>query len=393
MTKPKKCKICRTNIGRRYCIRTNKYLCLFCCNELRVDCKCPKPCNYHILEFTNTNLNPIKVDSLFELYDLQDNKIRRWILQPNELFDGQTPRVLKETEEGRELLTEKMKGQFPDIRLTKIYEKILGIDLGSSEMDFTVNHEDVGINFLSCIAEEKWWMLPQFFDHKADITIDTIIRRLKRKKELFDLNYYFVYASGLSGEGESAFCSFELNHKTELSATFTYYKEKWMINDLIFGEIGLIYTKEDTLNRIAIYLNKNLNTQILESIIQAEDIFYLSANFQYLKGLFYALKKKNKEALFYFDEASCLEPDFIEAIFNQAFLYQTEKNLEKAREQYNKVLNLQPNHIDALNNLGTICMSEKDYAKAVEYFQKCLQIDPESKEVLENLKKAEEMGG
>ena len=389
MKKLKKCKICRTNLRRRYCIRVDKYLCTLCCNDMRVDSKCPKTCKYHAEKFANYSENPIKVDSMFELLDLQEKKIRRWMLEPSDLFNGVSPRVLKETESGREEIREKLRGVFPDIRLTRIYEKVLGIDLGSIEQEFKINHEEVALNFLSLIIEEKWDSIPPFFEHKDDKTVDIFINRLKKRKELINLNYFLVYASGLSSDRLSCFCSAEINYQTEMSLIFIYHKEKWSIDNIIFGGMELYFTQGEALKRIAISLNNKLNLLVLTPILEAENIYYLSPDIQYYLGLFYALQSKNKIAMNYFEEAIRLDPRLTEAFFNLAFLYQSEKKLEKAKELYQKTLSLQPTHIDALNNLGTIYIWEKEFDKARLYFQKCLDINPDYKGAIENMGKVE----
>jgi len=167
-----------------------------CCNDLRVDAKCPNSCDYNKLDSSNP-----KTDSLAEYYDYIDKYTKLWITKQNEDFDNQIPMMMKETEAGRKELVKKLSMTNLEHKVAKIYEKHLGIDLNSKQIPHKVSFEDIGLDFLNAMGDEKWHLIPHFFSHKDSITVKKYITRLKKKKEIKDMNYLSVPASGISTNG------------------------------------------------------------------------------------------------------------------------------------------------------------------------------------------------
>jgi len=380
-TEVKKCTTCRTHKGKRYCLRNNKHICWLCCNDLRVDAKCPLTCDYN-----KTDSSKPKTDSLAEYYDYIDKHTKLWITKQNEDFDNQIPLRMKETETGRKELAEKLSKTKLDYKVAKIYEKHLSINLNSKDIAYNVSFEDIGFDFLHAMGDEKWHLIPNFFSHKDPITVSKYITRLKQKKEIKGMNYLTVMASGISTDGHSAFSSFEINYKSDISLLYVNIKNEWKIDNVIFGEINLIYSETDTIKHIANYLAQKEYERAFLLIKQAEEIYYLSPDILYNKGMYFSLKGQLNDALKAFAEAAELDVEFAEPIYNQAFIYQTENKLEEAKRLYEKTLTLQKNNVNALNNLGTIYLQEKDYGNAKYYFEECLKYNPEFQYAVDNLK-------
>ena len=383
------CTKCKTHKGKRYCLRNNKHICWTCCNDLRVDLLCPNECEYHAKENSDPRDNKVKADSLSEFYDFIDKHTRLWLAKKSSFFDNEIPILLKETAEGRAKLVEKLSSLNLDKKMAEIYEKHLTINLNAKKIPYEKSFEDIGFDFLQNLGEENWELLPMFLSPKDKVTNEKIITRLKNKKEIIDLKYFTVIASGLSKEGNSAFSSFELNYKTDFSLVFVDIQGEWKIDYFIFGEVNLLQSETESIKHIASFLANEQYDRAIQLIRQAEDIYYISPDLQYYKGLYYSLKGEKEEALKAFTEASELDTFFAEPIYNQAFIYHSDKNFEEAKRLYNKTLSMQSNNVNALNNLGTIYLFEKDYETAKSYFEKCLEISPDFKYAQENLKRIE----
>jgi tetratricopeptide (TPR) repeat protein len=239
------------------------------------------------------------------------------------------------------------------------------------------------------MGDEKWHLIPNFFSHKDPVTVNKYIARLKQKKEIKEMNYLTVLASGISTDGHSAFSSFDINYKSDVSLLYVNVKNEWKIDNVIFGEINLIYSETDTIKHIANYLAQKEYERAFTLIKQAEEIYYLSPDILYNKGMYFSLKSQLNEALKAFAEAAELDVLFAEPLYNQAFIYHSENKLEEAKRLYEKTLTLQKNNVNALNNLGTIYLQEKDYGNAKYYFEECLKFDPEFQYAIDNLKLVE----
>lgn len=61
-----------------------------------------------------------------------------------------------------------------------------------------------------------------------------------------------------------------------------------------------------------------------------------------------------EQAITYFTKAAELNPQYFEAIYNQAYCYELSGNYEKARELYNKVLEIEVNYDKAIAGLNRI---------------------------------------
>jgi tetratricopeptide (TPR) repeat protein len=81
-------------------------------------------------------------------------------------------------------------------------------------------------------------------------------------------------------------------------------------------------------------------------------------------------------------------PDFIQAHYNLAVIYDEMGLLDEAIKAYTKTTELDKDHFMAYNNSGIIYGRKKQYDKAVVQFEKALGIKPGDEEAMYNLKRA-----
>ncbi|MCL2063618.1 MAG: tetratricopeptide repeat protein [Candidatus Cloacimonetes bacterium] len=348
--------------------------------------KCPTECEYHADENENLLESRIKADSLAEYYDFIDKHTYYWLV----VRDKYIPAEKKQDPEGKKEIEEAFRA-IKDRKSAEIYEKHLGINLNTEVMPYTKSFEDVAMDFLQSIGIGNWELVRLFFSHKDPVSIEKYIERLKNRKEIKDLAYLTVLSSGTSQDGDMAFSSIEVNYTNDFSIILVNVEGDWKIDNVIFGEINLIYSENDTIKHIAHHLQTKEYDRAFQLIKNAEEIYYLSSDIQYNKGLYYSLMGENENALKAFAEATALDVSFSEAYFNQAFIHHSHGNVDEAKVLYEKVIALQPNNVNSYNNLGTIYLFLKDYEKAKNYFEKCLELVPEFKYAEENLKRIEEL--
>jgi tetratricopeptide (TPR) repeat protein len=107
--------------------------------------------------------------------------------------------------------------------------------------------------------------------------------------------------------------------------------------------------------------------------------------------MYYILDKRNQQALQHFLNAVELDPNFLEAKYNLAYLNQIQKEFKKAKALYKEILEVNAKEIKSLNNLAWIYIEEGRNTDAKELLEKCLQIDPEFELAKENLKRINEL--
>ncbi|MDD4156537.1 MAG: tetratricopeptide repeat protein [Candidatus Cloacimonetes bacterium] len=408
--KIQKCAQCKKYNGKRFCLRLNKHICWHCCNDLRIDLKCPAECEYSQRDLPeNKNIKDehknlvqnYKTDSKAEVMDYLEKSYKIYLSKENPIFNKQIPMILKESSEGKKLLIDKFSELNLHIAIIPIFEKLLKIKGIKTKYADTVDvftqktAEDIAVEFITYLAEQQWDRVTDYFKDIEDNylknpkTVELIISKLKDLKLIKNLNYFDVLSSGLATDIRSAFCTFEINYKDYLTVFLinTASKENpyWAIDSIIIGEVNLAFSEADSLAFIASALSKEEYDKAFQLIKQLENIYFLSPDLYYYKGLYFSMKGENEKALKAFEEAGILDINFAEAYYNQAFIHHSEKQLDKAKELYNKCLDLQKNNVNALNNLGTICLYEKEYDKAEEYFKKCLSISPKFKYAQDNL--------
>ena len=383
----RKCAKCKTHIEQRYCLREDKHYCWVCCNNIRVDHKCPKECGYKSTDPKKLNQVQIKTDTISELNDFMEKYIQAFLTKPSELFDDQIPIQIKDTPQGKELLIKKLSSLKFNKTMASIYEKHLRINLNSKNMPYKKNCEDVGREFFLTIGEQDWLSVKKYFTPNAEITINKFITRLQKSKDLINLEHFLFVQTGISKDGKSAFSTAEINFSDHISLFFSNIDDDWLIYNIIFGEVNLLYSEVDTIKHIAEALSKAEYDKSLQLLTQAEKIYYLSSDIQYYWGLYHSLTGDADMALQAFKDAGDLGTDFAAAFYNQAFIHHAKNDLEQAKFLYKKTLEIDNKNLNALNNLGTICLYEKNLDEAKEYFQKCLAIDPNYNYAKENLDK------
>jgi len=381
----RKCANCKTHRGRRYCLRTDKHICWKCCNELRVDTKCPSECEYRMKVQISPTIQEIKTDCLAEYHDFLDKHTKVWIAKQSSLFDNEIPLLLKDTTDGRKLLESRLSRQNLDRSVAVWYEKHLGIDLNSKNMSYVRCFEDVAIEFLETIGEGRWESVGKYLYVTQETERLKKVERLQKRKELQQLNYYMVLATGISTDGNSGFSSIELNYDKDLTLVLLKVGHDWLVGTIIFAEINLLYSEKESSKHITYALSKSDFNRAYQLLKQSEAIYYLSPDIQYYWGLYYSLQNKNKEALLAFEESCTLDSTFIEPIYYQALIHYSENRLDIATILFQKALQIDDRHMNSLNFLGVICVQEKKYTQANEYFKQCLQINENDVNALYNL--------
>ena len=82
-----------------------------------------------------------------------------------------------------------------------------------------------------------------------------------------------------------------------------------------------------------------------------------------------------EEAKLFYHKALNKDERYVDARFNLALLYVSEKEYEEGKRHYNDIIQIEPRHVDAQLGLGGICIATKDYAQALHYYQQVFSRD------------------
>jgi len=98
------------------------------------------------------------------------------------------------------------------------------------------------------------------------------------------------------------------------------------------------------------------------------------------------------EALNYYDQVLWHAPNDIETLYNKAVTLEKFGKYDEALEYYDKVLKVNSNDIDSLLSKAILLNEREDYQESQRLFDKVLKIDPENlaaKAYLQGIKKTE----
>jgi len=198
--KKKKCKICKTKTGTRFCMRKGFDICWEDCNILRVDEQCPNECEYHLQSSEIMQLKG-KSDSQMEYIDLLKKQMALWITKPQKIFNDQIPITMAESSEGKEKIEEFL-NQFkinPIVPLNYLKERL---SLDELKVDSTPKtYEDQALEFMQHLYTNEWEKVTSFMINneywQSNKLNDKFVARIAANKVIkkissFDLISYLI---------------------------------------------------------------------------------------------------------------------------------------------------------------------------------------------------------
>jgi Flp pilus assembly protein TadD len=105
----------------------------------------------------------------------------------------------------------------------------------------------------------------------------------------------------------------------------------------------------------------------------------------YLKGVCLRGKKEYEKAVFQFERAICIDPDYSYAYDGLGITYDMTGDPQMAAECYRKAIQLNPGNTIFYNNLGVSLMAGGKAEEAVENLRKSIAIKPDFNRAINNL--------
>lgn len=392
---PKRCQICKEHKATRSCPKTHRKLCFHCCNDIRIKMECPKDCKYALKsshEKNSLQLNNYS-ESIAEQQELLDLHLKEWLKTENPDFDNNSPKSFAETEEGKKRISAFL-GKHEQALKGALSYNYVREQLGIPPIDRSMKtHEDTARRFMELVVNyDHGKTLPFLIHHeiyKNDVFVQNYLKRNLALKAFKAIREYDLIRSALSKEQEQAIVEFEINGKYPLSLVLHKINSHWFIKEKVFGESGMVLSESEFIQRIAYNYAQQHFDEAYNDLKKYLNVFPDSADLHYYFGIYYSTKGKIGKAKEYFFHAMDLDPGFIEAKYNYAFLFQAEGDIEKCRELYEEILE-QKEEKKTLNNLAIIYEQDGRLEQAYVLLKKALELDPNFELAQKNIERINE---
>ncbi len=370
-----RCKKCRIQRALRHCPRVDKGLCWHCCNELRVDLKCPESCPYAGKMLEQNPLPAFKADTLAEMNHAIKSFIDRWIGKGNANFGDISPKAYASSNRA-EMLAWLSGFQYPDFFPLDYLMHKLELDVAPGRQ--IENPEHVASKYLEHIIALEYDDLRALTMNKSPLAdlnerykdILGAVPFLKKVKSFCPVH------TGFSEDGGSALVFVELNYKQEWTLVLRKDAENWYVRQNLNGNPSLYFRQNELYQNIATLLANSDDQKAYFEISEALRSYVDSADLYYYRALYWLLVKETSKAKVDLFNAIALDNLFTPPYLHLGLLYLNEKNYSEARLWFSAVLDLEPDNPDAANNLAIALLAGGNKADALKIWQELLKKNP-----------------
>jgi Flp pilus assembly protein TadD len=135
-------------------------------------------------------------------------------------------------------------------------------------------------------------------------------------------------------------------------------------NTMMHNLLGYSLFKKGQINRAIYHYNK--------AILIAPDYIYAYIN----RAEAYARQGEYQSAVDNYNKAVALEPDFAEVYFKRGTFYGKSGQNQLAIADFSKIIRLKPHYVDAYNNRGIALNQTGMYKQAIDDFNKAIRLKP-----------------
>ncbi|MBN2460379.1 MAG: tetratricopeptide repeat protein [Candidatus Cloacimonetes bacterium] len=330
----------------------------------------------------------VKTDSRKEFRELLLKEMDKWIITPQPLFGNRMPLEMADSATGKkEIENLFLKFKIPDFIPMKYLADRLHLD-SLKIPELIPDYENTAAEYLDKIIAQDWagmlhYKLNQ--NHYArEIYLNNFLNRIKNNRILRKMREHNLIASAVTDDHRQALVFHEINGKYDLTVTLYRKNSQWFVKGFIMGPLELVNGENEAIQQIAVLLSKNDFSRAFSLLRKYTDIYFDSADMYYYWGMYYSLTHNPAAAEIYFLTAIEIDPDFIEAKYNYAYILHTRGDKPGARDFYREIIEQNPQYLKALNNLASLYIEEGNFTEAADLLELCLGIDPDFKFAREN---------
>ena len=379
-----RCKTCHTERALRQCVRTKRGICWKCCNELRIDLKCPRECPYSPRFEEISPFPAFKADNNRESTQAMKYFIDIWITKVNALFEDKSPQLLA-TEDRDKVLEILSSYQYPgNFPVEYLMQKL---ELPYEQKDIHPYAEEIVAGYLDCIIAMEYNLLSNFTLNQSPLLdleqrYNEIISSIPSFKKL--KHYSFIH-TGLSEDGSQCIVFIEINYKNEFCFILKEYESNWYIRQCIVGNPGLYFKLNSTFKSISQALAEAEEQLAYSEISEALRSFPDCADLYYYRGLYWLLCKNHAKAKVDFLDAVALDNYFAPPYMHLGILYLNEKEYHEAEYWFAALCKIEQDNMDAANNLGIALLAQGKKDEAINTWQSIVRKQPNYEMAKKNL--------
>lgn len=384
LSRKDRCKSCHTERALRMCPRTQKGFCWKCCNELRVDLKCPQDCPYKPRFDAESPFPAFKADNNREATQAIKNFIGLWINKENPAFNNYSPKQMAETDKNHalEILSSyQYPGNFP---VEYLMQK-LGIE--PEIRDMPAYAEDTVSEYLDHIIALDFSQLRKLTTNDSPLPdlaerYGEIISKISAYQKL--KKYSFIH-TGLSEDATQAIVFIEVNLRDEMCFVLRRHDKQWLIRQCIMGNPALYFKQNEVFQRIAGNLAEAKAQSAYAEILEALRSYPDCADIYYYRALYWLLAKDTNKAKLDFFSSIALDNSFAPPYMNLGMVNLNEKNYPEAELWFAALCSIDPDNKDAANNLGIAFIAQGKKEDARKIWREILNKDPNYEMARKNL--------
>lgn len=384
--KSDRCRICRDERALRPCIRRKKDIGWRCCNELRIDRRCPSVCVYAPKDDETSPMPAFRADSLTEFTHVIKLFLDLWISQAQSSLDGKTP-IDFAAEDGKKILDWLAGYQYPlHFPMNYLLEKL---KLPRQAEPEASDPEALAKAYLDAVIAMDWHALRQYtinLDKDEDLE-KRYVEIIKNIPLLKKANHHNIIHAGIADDGITAMVYMEINRRFDWTLIFIKTDDEWSLRQQINGSPKLFYELNDRHTKIAQYLSEAKDAQAWETLQESLILYPDSADLYYYLGIYWQIVKQLDKAKLAFFDAIALDNDFYAPIFSLGSINLALEELDEAVYWFEKLYEKNKKDALVLNNLGAAYAGKKRLAEAKQLWKRALEIEPNLEPAKRNLEK------
>jgi len=386
--KSDRCRVCRDERSLRSCPRRRKDIGWRCCNEMRVDLRCPAACSYAARkdETAQSPFPAFKADSASEFTHAIKMFIDLWIHHPNPALDDSAPVTVAQSDSTR--LLDWLSGfRYPSVfPMNYLLEKLR---LPKQEEPATDDPELIAARYLDSASTLDWQELRPLTINQADepelaaryLEIISSIPTLKKVKQ------HSLIHAGLADDGITALVFVEINRKQDWTMIFSNQNGKWQLRQQLAGSPALFYSQNALHTSIAEALGAGNDTAAWELLERNMFLYPDSADLRYYLALYWQLVKEPDKAKVEYFNAVALDNDFYAPAFSLGSLNLSENRVQEAQFWFSYLAERHPDDLNVQNNLAACHAGKGEIETAKAIWRRIMAINPDYELAAKNLER------
>lgn len=383
-----RCRVCRDEKALRPCPRRDKSIGWRCCNEMRVDQRCPDTCQYasKIDTQQQSPFPSFKADSVAEFTHALKLYIDLWVNRPNPALEEASPASVAARTPSK--LLDWLSGfRYPSV--FPMNYLLAKLQLPRQDEPSVADPESIASSYLDAVITLDWQSLRQYtINQEADPELASRYSAIVSSVPILKkLKHYSIIHAGLADDGITALVYLELNRKADWTMIFTNVNGTWQLRQQLAGTPSLFYSQNETHRQLAEALGAGKDEAAWQILQRNLPLYPDSADLRYYLALYWQLVKETDKAKVEYFNAVALDNDFYAPAFSLGSLNLAENRVQEAQFWFEYLSVKHPDDLNVLNNLAACHAGKGEIDAARSIWRQMLTKDPSFELATKNLER------